>query len=186
MKNWFYEQLAMYAAYHRDPRNQLTHHVGVPMIVFSLLLAAATVPLITLTETSITLATILMTVLLLVYIVAIPLVGMLALLFYGVLLMIAHSLVPLLTDLVLPVALGLFIGGWAIQFWGHVYEGRKPALFDNLLQIFMAPAFLIAELLFAADMLTALQAELRPRMGQYLPGDAEDGDEAAGDVAAES
>jgi uncharacterized membrane protein YGL010W len=43
----------------------------------------------------------------------------------------------------------LFVVGWALQLWGHVYEGRKPALVDNLFQIFVAPIFLAAEVFFA-------------------------------------
>ncbi len=31
-----------------------------------------------------------------------------------------------------------FVGGWAVQLWGRVYEGRKPALVDNPFQIFVA------------------------------------------------
>ena len=37
------ELLAQYAAYHRDRRNIATHFVGVPMIVFSIVLALGTV-----------------------------------------------------------------------------------------------------------------------------------------------
>ena len=43
----------------------------------------------------------------------------------------------------------LFIGGWVLQLAGHVFEGRKPALADNLFQIFVAPIFLAAEVFFA-------------------------------------
>ena len=32
------DQLVSYAAYHRDPRNKLTHFVGVPLVTFSLFL----------------------------------------------------------------------------------------------------------------------------------------------------
>jgi uncharacterized membrane protein YGL010W len=35
----------------------------------------------------------------------------------------------------------LFVGGWILQLVGHVFEGRKPALVDNLFQIFVAPIF---------------------------------------------
>ena len=42
-----------------------------------------------------------------------------------------------------------FIGGWILQLVGHVFEGRKPALADNLFQIFVAPIFLAAEVFFA-------------------------------------
>jgi uncharacterized membrane protein YGL010W len=43
----------------------------------------------------------------------------------------------------------LFVGGWILQLVGHGFEGRKPALADNLLQIFVAPIFLCAEIFFA-------------------------------------
>ena len=43
----------------------------------------------------------------------------------------------------------LFVGGWILQLVGHVFEGRRPALVDNLLQIFVAPIFLMAEVFFA-------------------------------------
>src|SRR5262249_39700495 len=32
------EEMAVYAAYHRDPRNQATHFVGVPLIMLALLI----------------------------------------------------------------------------------------------------------------------------------------------------
>ena len=34
----FNRQLASYASVHRDPRNKATHFIGIPVIVFSLLL----------------------------------------------------------------------------------------------------------------------------------------------------
>lgn len=38
---------------------------------------------------------------------------------------------------------------WIAQFVGHgVFEGRKPALFDNILQVFSAPLFVTLEVLF--------------------------------------
>jgi len=43
----------------------------------------------------------------------------------------------------------LFVGGWILQLVGYVYEGRRPALADNLFQIFVAPIFLAAEVFFA-------------------------------------
>ena len=43
----------------------------------------------------------------------------------------------------------LFVGGWILQLVGHGFEGRKPALADNLFQIFVAPIFLAAEVFFA-------------------------------------
>ncbi|MCJ1434712.1 hypothetical protein MMC27_004081 [Xylographa pallens] len=48
------------------------------------------------------------------------------------------------------VAIALHIGSWIAQFIGHgVFEGRKPALLDNLVQaILLAPFFVWMETLF--------------------------------------
>lgn len=47
-------------------------------------------------------------------------------------------------------AIAVEIVAWIAQFIGHgVYEGRAPALFDNLLQaLVLAPFFVFMELLF--------------------------------------
>jgi 2-hydroxy fatty acid dioxygenase len=47
-------------------------------------------------------------------------------------------------------ALGIHLVSWIAQFIGHgVYEGRAPALLDNLVQaIFLAPFFVWLEVLF--------------------------------------
>ncbi len=41
----------------------------------------------------------------------------------------------------------LFVVGWALQFLGHHYEGKRPALIDNLFQGFIGPMFLMAEVM---------------------------------------
>ena len=41
--------------------------------------------------------------------------------------------------------IALFVGGWALQFVGHHYEGKRPALLDNIFQGFIGPMFLVAE-----------------------------------------
>jgi len=169
MKNWFLEQLAMYSAYHRDGRNQATHHIGVPMIVFSLLVLTSTVPLATLEVGRVTLGAVLIGVLLLYYIVNAPLIGTIAALIYGALLYFAEVMALEGTVFAVKSFAVLFIVGWVIQFMGHVFEGRKPALFDNLTQVFIAPAFLIAEVLFMLGLEQKLKADVEARAGKYLP-----------------
>lgn len=48
------------------------------------------------------------------------------------------------------VAGGIFVVAWILQFVGHgKFEGRAPALLDNLMQaLFLAPLFVWLELLF--------------------------------------
>jgi uncharacterized membrane protein YGL010W len=51
---------------------------------------------------------------------------------------------------------------WIAQFIGHgKYEGRKPALLDNLVQaLFLAPLFVWYEILFKLGFYKKLQAEV--------------------------
>jgi uncharacterized membrane protein YGL010W len=66
----------------------------------------------------------------------------------------------------LAVFAGAFLGGWVVQLVGHGFEGRRPALADNLLQIFNAPLFLTAEVLF----LLGFRPELRAAAGGQASG----------------
>ncbi len=165
LRVWFREQLAMYAAYHRDGRNQVTHHFGVPLIVFSILVALSQVPLIP----NVTLATLALGTLLLLYVVCIPLTGILAAIFYAVVYGAMLKVAEQPQAVIWTVAGVGFAAGWAIQLVGHFFEGRRPALTVNILQIFMAPAYLIAELLFRAGFERALAADLQSRAVKYLP-----------------
>ncbi len=54
----------------------------------------------------------------------------------------------------------LFVGGWMLQFLGHHYEGRRPALLDNLFQGFIGPMFLVAEITVAMGRRTDLARAL--------------------------
>ena len=140
-RDWFIVQLAMYAAYHRDRRNQLTHHVGVPLIVFALLLALTQIPLGDVRGFPLDAATIFLGVLLLTYTAAVPVTGIFTAMFYGIVFGLVLR-VAAQSEAVIWTATGAaFVTGWIIQFVGHAFEGRRPALTVNLLQIFMAPPF---------------------------------------------
>src|SRR6266568_2690096 len=114
------EQMAIYAAYHRNRWNRLTHFIGVPAIVFAILIPMSWVPL------------------------------------------AAGS----------GVASGWiwfgasFVGGWIFQLAGHAFEGRRPALADNLFQIFVAPIFLMAEVFFALGLKREVLKKVEARLAQ--------------------
>jgi len=59
-------------------------------------------------------------------------------------------------------ALGLHVASWVAQFVGHgKFEGRKPALLDNIFQaFFLAPLFVWLELLFMVGYRPDLQQRL--------------------------
>lgn len=144
----FRRQLASYAAVHRDWRNKATHFVGIPLIVFSLLLVLSLWRFeIGGRDWTVSLAVALAAVL-----------GWMALdLGIGVIMALLMALAWYAAE-ALASALGtssavwvaflvLFIGGWVLQFLGHHYEGKRPALLDNIFQGFIGPMFLVAEAL---------------------------------------
>ena len=142
------DQMSTYAAYHQDARNKATHFVGVPAIVFSLLIPLGWLRA-DIGGGTLSAALVVTSILFLYYLVLdIPL-GLAMGAVFALMLWAAEPLSQL--PLVASIAwfLTLFVGGWALQLWGHVYEGRKPALVDNLFQVFVAPIFLAAEVFFA-------------------------------------
>ncbi|HEX5093374.1 MAG TPA: Mpo1-like protein [Burkholderiales bacterium] len=156
------QQMGFYAAYHQDARNKATHFVGVPMIIFGLFIALGWAR-IDMGGVTLTAAMLLAAVVLAWYFVLdVPLAA--AMLVVNVALLYLADRVS-----AQPLGMGLawfavfFGGGWIIQLVGHVWEGRKPALADNLFQIFVAPIFLAAEVFFALGYKPALHAAVQKR-----------------------
>ncbi len=168
LRAWFIEQLAMYAGYHRDRRNQLTHHVGVPLIAFSLILGLTQIPITQVDGYPLTAASVFLAVLFALYIVAVPLTGILTAIFYGALYGFALKIATGSAETVWTVAGAAFVGGWVIQFVGHAFERRRPAFTVNLVQAFMAPPHLIAEMLFGLGLEKDLEAEVQSRAVKYF------------------
>jgi len=160
--DFFRRQLASYASVHRSGRNKATHFVGIPIIVFSLLLILA--------QWRLEIGGREWTMAMVVAIVAA--LGWIAL-DVGVGIIMALILVPTwYAAEAFAGALGpsstwvafvvLFVGGWALQFLGHHYEGKRPALADNIFQAFIGPMFLVAETLVASG----YRADLATIMGE--------------------
>lgn len=142
------EQMSFYLRYHRNPKNKLTHFVGVPLIMFSLFVLLALVRF-EVGGFSISAATLLAVVVLIYYFRLDAVLAAAMTLFVAVLLIAAHAVVAAGAKLALITFAVTFIGGWALQLIGHAFEGKKPALMDNFFQIFIAPIFLMAEVFFA-------------------------------------
>jgi uncharacterized membrane protein YGL010W len=148
------QQLDAYEAYHRDPRNKLTHFFGVPLATFAILLILGWLRFAHAPEVPYTGATLFYLVVFLYYL----------RLDWQVALWQAPFTLTLLWPFAesLLVFLAAFLGGWVIQLVGHAIEGRRPALADNLLQIFNAPLFLTAEVAF----FLGYRQDLRGAVGQ--------------------
>lgn len=153
------EQMQSYSSYHRDFRNKLTHFVGVPLVVYSLFVplgwfrfAPLDIPL--------TGATLFYLGVFIYYCRLDKFVAVMQAPITFVLLYFADkaSLLPFGQSAL--VFLATFVGGWIVQLIGHVFEGKRPALVDNMMQIFNAPLFLTVEVLF----LLGLKKDLRSRL----------------------
>ena len=142
------DQMSFYAAYHQDARNKATHFFGVPLIAFSLMIPLGWLRA-DLEGFSVSAALVVTALLLLYYLLLDIPIGLASCALFGLMLWGADGLSQAPLGASLVWFLVLFVGGWALQLWGHVYEGRKPALVDNLFQVFVAPIFLAAEVFFA-------------------------------------
>ena len=157
--------LTQYAAYHRDRRNIATHFVGVPMIVFSIVLALATIAIplgsVTLTVAAIT------SIALVIYYLTLDRVLGVAMAIVMFLLCAAASEVSARLSLggTLGLAVLIFVVGWAIQFLGHKYEGMKPAFFDDVKQLLIGPLFVCAEAFFMLGAKADLRRYIEDRVG---------------------
>jgi uncharacterized membrane protein YGL010W len=152
------EQMATYAAYHQDARNKATHFIGVPVIVLSLF-----IPLAWLRFEGVSAGMIVAAALLVYYLLLDVPLGLAMLVVFGALLWVGERIAMLGALQGWTWFAVLFVGGWILQLVGHAYEGRRPALADNLFQIFVAPIFLAAEAFFALGYKPGLQEAVRRR-----------------------
>jgi uncharacterized membrane protein YGL010W len=156
------DQMAAYAAYHQDGRNKLTHFFGVPVVVFSIFIplswfrfAPADVPL--------TAATLFYLGTFFYYAKLDLKVALLQAPASFALLWAADRVALLPFGESVAWFVGSFVAGWIIQLIGHYFEGKRPALVDNILQVFNAPLFLTVEVLFLLGMRADLKAKLHER-----------------------
>jgi uncharacterized membrane protein YGL010W len=167
------EQLDAYAAYHRDARNKLTHFLGVPLVTFAIFLFLAWLRFAPFPEIPYTGAILFYVIVFVYYLVLDWQVALAQAPFTLTLLWLADrvALWPFADSAL--VFLATFVGGWIVQLVGHAIEGRRPALADNLLQIFNAPLFLTVEVLFLLGLrqdLRAAAASRAPSVSEGLAG----------------
>jgi uncharacterized membrane protein YGL010W len=153
-------QMSVYAAYHRNGWNRATHFIGVPAIVFALLIPMSWVDL----AGGFTLAHAFAGAVLIYYFtldipIALATTAVIGLLLYAAQLAAGAGVTEGWTWFGV-----FFVGGWVFQLVGHVFEGRRPALADNVLQIFVAPIFLVAEAFFALGLKRGLREKVEARL----------------------
>lgn len=164
------ELMVMYAQYHRDRRNILTHLVGIPLIVLAigLLLARPVWPV---AGMGLTLAWLLWAAAALWYLTrGSALLGAATVGAMAVLMGLAHAWAGHLESTGSAwapwmVGVAVFVAGWVFQFVGHYFEGRKPAFADDLVGLLVGPMFVVAEVLMMLGALGAMRQTIEMQAG---------------------
>lgn len=140
-------QLSQYAAYHLDRNNVITHFVGIPLIVFSILCLTARAG-VEISGFSVTLALVLIVLSTFYYVSLDKLFGVLMLILFIVAYPFAVKIAALPMWSWLGASIGIFVVGWVFQFVGHYFEKKKPAFVDDLIGLAIGPLFVLAEFVF--------------------------------------
>jgi uncharacterized membrane protein YGL010W len=162
------EQLTQYAAYHRDKRNIATHFVGIPLIVFAVLILASRLHFVTVNGVPISLALVLWALSSFYYLKLDMGIGVLMTVLHLALLWLAAPLAQGSVALWLASGIGIFVFGWVLQFIGHHFEGKKPAFVDDLIGLVVGPMFVVTEFLFLLGLRKPLQNQIEAKVGPTL------------------
>lgn len=162
---WLERQLQQYGSHHTKLVTQLTHFIGVPMVIFSLMMLLAWLKLSVppFFSTNFAWVVAVATSLFYVYLdwrLGLCLCVILLLMCWGASSIVGHKFY--VADLIMCAC--LFIIGWIIQLVGHYFEEKKPAFMGNALQLLIAPLFLMAE----AAVMAGWRKDLRDIIRQYI------------------
>lgn len=153
------EALASYRNYHRDHRNVLTHALGIPLIVLSIEVLLAR-PVWNLAGLPITPAILFSALAGAWYFRLDARLGFVMAFLLAIFVAIGARIAAISDMAWLGGGIGLFAVGWALQFLGHHYEGRKPAFVDDLRSFLVGPLFVVVEGLFALGLMQGLRREV--------------------------
>lgn len=160
------DQLSQYADYHRDRRNVITHFIGIPMIVFALLILMSRASL-TIAELRVSLADAAVIGSLLYYLRLDRALGLAMTVLLTLGLQGADAIAGFSTERWLEWSLSLFVVGWIFQFVGHLFEGRKPAFMDDIAGLIIGPLFVLAEAGFLIGLRRELQRQITPAAASH-------------------
>lgn len=162
------EQITQYAAYHRDRRNIATHFMGIPMIVFAIILALNGAD----TQLGLahpTLAVGIALLFILYYLMLDTALGFAMAVYMGLNCFLAAEVAALMSlSGITATALAIFIAGWVLQFLGHKFEGMKPAFFDDIMGLAIGPLFMMVEVFFRLGLKPELQKHVEDRVGPVV------------------
>jgi uncharacterized membrane protein YGL010W len=153
------QELSKYAAYHLNHKNILTHFIGIPLIVFSILCLTARVG-IDIGNFKLTLAIVLIVASTIYYLLLDKVFGLLMLVILVAVYPLANQIAQLSLGQWLAASIGFFVVGWVFQFVGHYFEKKKPAFVDDVIGLAIGPLFVLAEFVFMLGFRKPLHARI--------------------------
>ncbi|EXS24982.1 MULTISPECIES: DUF962 domain-containing protein [Acinetobacter] len=153
------QQLSKYAAYHLNHKNILTHFIGIPLIVFSILCLTARAG-IDIGSFKLTLAIVLIAASTIYYLLLDKIFGLLMLVILVAVYPLASQIAQLSLGQWLATSIGFFVVGWVFQFVGHYFEKKKPAFVDDVIGLAIGPLFVLAEFIFMLGFRKPLHARI--------------------------
>lgn len=158
------DHLSNYADYHRDRRNILTHLVGVPLIVSAVAILLSR-PALDVGGCALSPALLVVGAFIVFYWRLDWRFGAAMTVLLAPTIVLGALLAQESTAVWAGTGVGMFVGGWIIQFIGHAWEGRKPAFVDDLIGLVVGPLFVVAECAFALGLRPEVHAEVLRRSG---------------------
>jgi uncharacterized membrane protein YGL010W len=167
------DQFANYYEYHQNKINQIIHFIFVPVLLFSALMFLSLVNVPIIATSSVSLNQLVNN---LGFVLALPLALYYLLLDRAAgLVLTAQISLMIYTSIYLKynvsraefyfIAAMAQIVGWGTQFFGHgVFEGRRPALVDNIFQTLIAPLFVVIEAFFFLGLKSDLKKQVEKIM----------------------
>ena len=164
MTNYFHRQLAYYADAHRDQVNSVMHIIGNPILFVAVVLPLCLLP-VSVFGVQISAAPLLIIPALILWMAWDVAIGLAIVVTSIPLLFAAAAIAGHVSVLwVWIIAVGLFVIGWALQIVGHqLFEGKRPTLLDNPVQMLISPMYIFAKLFIALGFRPILRPFCRNR-----------------------
>ena len=144
------EQLFTYKQQHTNKINRLTHYVGIPAIIFSLLILLNWISIDIATKWQVSFAWIfLFGTLIYYFFLQVRLAIVVTIIMIPITALAVWIARPFPTTLSTTLFFVLFVGGWILQFVGHFFEKQKPAFFSSTSQLLIGPLYVLVEALEA-------------------------------------
>jgi uncharacterized membrane protein YGL010W len=169
MTNYFHRQLGYYADAHRDRVNSVMHMIGNPILFVAVVLPLSVLP-VSVLGVKISAAPLLTIPALILWMAWDIIIG-LAIVVTSIPLLFAAGAIAIHVSIlwVWVIAVGLFVLGWTLQIVGHqLFEGKRPTLLNNPVQMLISPMYIFAKLFVALGLRPDLAAVLQ-KLSQPTP-----------------